>query len=109
MPRQLLGVILIGLVWSTALHAESVNPADLAGDWVIALDAIRRDVLSPNDVASRRGPRDGGLGVRRVKTRRHDSRREAGAEAVWKRWATSDHERHGRARRDGRRLLDRKT
>ena len=37
MPRQLLGVILIGLVWPTALQAESVNTADLAGDWAIAL------------------------------------------------------------------------
>lgn len=39
MRRQLLGVILIGLVWSTSQRAESVDPTDLAGDWVImALD-----------------------------------------------------------------------
>jgi amidase len=37
MRRQLLGIILIGLVWPTVLGAGNMNPADLAGDWIIAL------------------------------------------------------------------------
>ena len=88
-----------GLMGPAAARPGASDPRDLAGDWVLAFDLYgetnhqRMTVETAGDRIT--------VAASGLKLEERDTRREAGAEAFWKRWAASDMVAAQSAEQDG--------